>query len=963
MQPRQEQVILPLALAHLQQARLVLLSLRHLQLLPLHLLHGTPITDVSFLSTACVSSNILIISSEERMPGEFPSDGGENPYRATNLDPRVDGGKPRPPTTQASSGIPSHTRDSTLGSSTSGVASGLGTSHNERSVPSAAHEHSGPAPSTLTSTADPAARAAQYATSANTRVPDTTSTTTTQSQHTGEQQGFMGRALDAVGLGNAANATAGYLGYGAVAHGTSESTEPRDTSAIATHPGMVAQESGPPRHYRRESIPTTAYPSTDAARPIAAPVGGTLDARRSIDRGVGGSNTGISNERGIGGTPATTQGVTTGSGFGLGSQNSGVPRQEYSESSRVRDNISTSGTHDSHTGRNVAAGGAAAAATGAGIHGLQHQGRSDDLRSSAAEDARRDDTLSGGHSYTIGSGGPAPMDAISSRDPNSRSAGLQGTGLGSSTSASRPMDAVAAAPGRYDGQDYSSNSRTGPSAIGGSGEQSLRRDDHSHSGRDAALGASAAAAAIYATGDRGHHGTIHDAITVGTPTTTDASTRGTSTGQSTIDSRHYDVHGAHDSSSYGTSTGYGTAGTTGITGTHGTHGTTGTTGLTSHGTSAGYGTTGLSTGGASTTGPSSYGTSTGYGTAPTHDTTTLGDRNLRQEGDHTGRNVGLGAAAGTAAGGAAYAAHDRHNEKEIEKQRSHAEKEERKHHKEVEKEEKRQQKEMDKEEKEHAAAAEKREHARLAAEEEDRKRRERETAAGVAPLTQTGMVSHDPHAHEKEKKPSIFKRIFKRRQNKDTGEEEEYSSDDEEDKARHYAAGGSSVPVHHSDDKGRNVLGHGRDKEAYREQPAWRGPVTDVAAENSMNTPGRPHPAAEERLGYQPGSTSAGYSPSGREGGAAAISGATAGGVSSGYGASDQRTGHLGSGTTGLTSGNDSRPHDTYTGLPYDPSKDPSTAARLSEHEQGGLTGRSGTTGSGHILGSEPLGEITDHRR
>lgn len=893
IRPRQEQEILEL-LALLPLAQLVRLELRHPLLLLPRLLLGPHITDVSFPPTPCLSLSILTISLEDKMPGEFPSD--DNPYKATNIDPRVDGGKPRSPTTttQASSSIPYHTRDSALGTSTSTGAGSLGTSH----------DNTGPAPSTLTSTADPAARAAQYAASSNTKVPDSTPLETTQSQYSGEQQGMMGRALGAMGLGGAASTAAGYLGYGAKG---SDTTEPRDSSAIATQPGVAAQESGPPKHYRRESIPTTAYPSTDAARPIAPPVGGTLDPRRSVDQGFSGSNTDsrISNDRGIGGTPATTQGVA-GSGFGLGSATSGVPRQEYSESSRVRDNIGTGGTHDSHLGRDVAAGGAAAAVTGAGIHGLQHHGRDDNLRSSAAEDARRDDTFSGGHSYTIGGhqthqsapihAGSAPVDAISSRDPNYRDPSSQGTGFGSTTSPSAPMSAVAAAPSRYEGQDY-------------------RRGDDSHTGRDAALGTSAAAAAIYASSsDRDRHGTIHDAITIGTPTTTTAGGRGS------IDSRHYETE--------------------------------------------------------STTGQSSYGTSTGYGTTAS----TAGDRNLRQEGDHTGRNIGLGAAAGTAAaGGAAYAEHDRHHERDLEKQREHdakeaakrekaqekelekershaekeerkrekeAEKEERKHEKEVEKEEKRQQKEMDKEEKERAAVAEKREHARLADAEEDRRRREREAAAGVAAVGTTGAVEHE--SYEKEKKPSIFKRIFKRRKNKDTGEEEEYSSDDEEDKRRYAAAAGgdgekrytaAGVPIHLSGDKNRNVLGHDP------RRGSGAGVVTGTSAAGTSSGFGTSDQYRDNTTGVPYDSTrdhTYGTGPSGTN-----TTGLTSG------------TTGLTSGTTGLRSGTEDRPHDSITGLPYDPSKDPTAAARLSEHEGSGLTG----TGEHGILGSEPLGYVGDTRR
>lgn len=760
------------------------------------------------------------------MPGEYP-EGNENPYRASNLDPRVDGGKMGSAINQPSSSLPSRTRDSD-------------------------HATTGPAPSTLTTTADPAARSAEYAASADTKMPSTTAQIPVQSQSTpvataesGEQQTMIGRTLGAIGLGGAASAAAGYLGYGTKADSTEE---PRDTSAVASQPGLVSQETGPPRHYRRESIPTTAYPGgPNSPRAVAPPVGGT---RESIDRGLGGSDSRISNDRGIGGTSATTEGVA-GSGFGLGSAASGVPKEEYSQASNTRENIAgqsqqsdqrshqrseaqdgekkSSGSDDktglpgtatadaidagafplkqtnaeakllgsvdkdpatvggpsgnegssstrgqdssSHAGRDIAAGGAAAAATGAGAHALQHHEKSEDLRSSASQDAGRDQTLSGGQSYTI-SHQTAPVDAISSRDPNTRDTASGATGLGSSSSANAPMEAVASAPRRYDGQDYN------------------QRD--SHAGRDTALGAGAAAAGVgglsHASQDRSsNNAPYYDAITVGSG-----------------------------------------SGSTGATRATGATGATGTTGQI----------------------PNEEGFRSPGSTV--HDVTTTG----QSRDSHTGRDVGLGAAAG----GAAYAAHEHSNDRDLEKQREHdakeAEKREKHHQKELEKQEKHHHKEMEKEEKKHEKtereAAEKREKARLADEEEIRKRHEREAAAGVGAAGAAGEAHH----HEKEKKPSIFKRIFKSRKNKDTGEDEDYSTDDEEDKARHATAGSNTGRGHHSGTGGEprdSITGlaydPSKDPEAAARLSAHEG-TGHIPAYGSENATEGSHIMGSEPLGY-----------------------------------------------------------------------------------------------------------------
>jgi hypothetical protein len=151
---------------------------------------------------------------------------------------------------------------------------------------------------------------------------------------------------------------------------------------------------------------------------------------------------------------------------------------------------------------------------------------------------------------------------------------------------------------------------------------------------------------------------------------------------------------------------------------------------------------------------------------------------------------------------------EKKHEKEIEKEEHNREKvvaaEEAKRHKELEKEEHKRDKVITAEEAKHHQELERQERERHEAEEAERRRYEKETAAavgtgaaGTAAYTTQGQVRgqhptvvEDPSGHTKlhkdppQKKPGFFKRIFKRRQNKDTGVDEEYSTD-EEDTTQH----------------------------------------------------------------------------------------------------------------------------------------------------------------------------------
>lgn len=939
------------------------------------------------------------------MPGEFPSAGYENPYRASSLDPRVDGGKARPPGEATSSSSQGHNQRDLAGNTgpagfERGVAgTGASQAFGRDGSSGTHHGASESAPSTLTGTEDPTSRSLEYGQSTSTRgldsatmptigddtstqphttgatstephhsaftgtephstgtagtesrhdedqgmmskalgavglggtgatstephhtghtgtEPHSTGTTGTEPHHDDQDQGMMSKVLGAVGLGGAGAAASSALGYG---DKTQEQDEPRDTSAIASQPGQVSQETGPPTHYRRESIPTTAYPAgLNSPRAVAPPVGGAgspathtdhrdnhHDRDTGLGAGLGGGAIAASQLNDSQGHrddmtrgPSSSTYPTSGPGMGMGIGGSGEPRSQHSDSDGLRESIAgpqTSSTtqpqtrstihdlitsdtpqSDSHTGRDVGLA-ATAVAAGAGAYGL-HEHNKDSATSSTMQ--------------------PSTMTGSSALPDEYR-------GLGSS-STTQPSTAVGSSVLPDRSRDFDTSSHAQPSVATGSNVLPDRSRD------------------------------------LGTPSTMHPST---ATGSAVMPDRSRDVP--------------------------------------SHAVAAAPGRYHVEDAPAYPVSSAS---------APTY------EHERPREEDHTARNAALGAGAGAAAGGAAYAAYDhsrdeeaarraaaereqqrvaserekdlakqreaqekaaakerKEHEKEVERQHKHEMKEhEREEHarqKELERQHKHELKEREKEEharqreqeklREHeqrqhekdekeraaaAAAAEKRERARLASEEEDRMRREREAQAGIAAgsfgtagaVAGTGMFghekdrrasavgptgeaagvgqrgsydniyerdrmsaahehpyspreskhSHEKHSHdEKEKKPGFFKRIFKRRKNKDTGEDEDYSTDEEDH--GHYgtagaagvgagtgaATGHSHVPTHHSDTKGRNVLGS---------SPAHAGRTSTEHYDPTTGLPYDPakDPEAARRLSREsPTSAGAGHS-------------------------------------------------------------------------------------------------------
>ena len=913
------------------------------------------------------------------MPGEFPTAGYENPYKASSLDPRVDGGKPRPAgeaSNLSSQGRTKHDLTGTSGATGVGAGAAVAGASQAFSGSSASprHDTAETAPSTLNTTEDPASRSAEYGQSTTTKgfdaattspttgttssQPGAASTTSTHPQTGNENQGMMSKVLGAVGLGGAGAAAASALGYGGK---TETQDELRDTSAIAGQPGQTSNQTGPPKHYRRESIPTTAYPAGPGSPPaVAPPVGGahvpasqahsqdTHSGRdAALGAGLGGGALAASRHdeqqglrQNIPDVPSST--AHPDSALGQGASSSGAPLSGDSTThpqtrSTVHDLITTgSPQHDNHADRDAGlATTAVAAGVGAGAYGM-HEHNKDRGTSSDAKTS----TATGSTGFPGGS----------------RDTTLPPSATGPSVLPDRtrdtPMDAVAAAPGRYDTQD--AYTQPPPTTAGPIHERERAREDD-HTGRNAALGTGAGAAAGGAAYAAYDHSKEEEAARRAA-----AEHEKDLAKQREAHEKELEKQRKHEEKE-----------------------------------------------------------------RERHEKEH--QKELEKQHKHEQKE---------------HEKQEKHHQKELEKQHAKEEKERAAAAAAAEKHEKARigSEEEDRLRREREAqngiaagsvgtagavagtgifghendgtaghptvqtiaqgSAEQRERARIASEEEDRMRREREAQAGIAPgsfgtagaVAGTGMFghekdrtasaagptgtttgagqrssydnsrhSHEKHPHgekEKEKKPSFFRRIFKRRKNKDTGLDEDYSTDEEDSSHGHHgtaaagvgagaAAAGSSVPTHHSDTKGRTVLG------------SSPGNVGRTSNDRDLTT-GLPYdsakdPQAASRLGHEPGTGT----------------GPTAG-TGTGTGHNTYTIGRgtdaapLGAGSASGVSGHNATHQDDLTsygttGLPHDTSRGTTGATGLDS-----TTGTHGTSGTGYGLpgsASEPFGVIGDHHR
>jgi hypothetical protein len=173
-------------------------------------------------------------------------------------------------------------------------------------------------------------------TTSQSSVPQTS--TTSDTTGASNSQSMMGKALGAIGLGGAAT--------------KADSQTPSTTTGTESY-ATPAQSDGIPSHHRKESIPTTAYPS------------GTLDSPRAVAPPVGaptsGNSTAIADESGLGGNTgraAIEQTSTYGSHYlGSGEPTSSIVDPNSSDPTTYRK------PETSHLGRDVGVGAGVGAAS------------------------------------------------------------------------------------------------------------------------------------------------------------------------------------------------------------------------------------------------------------------------------------------------------------------------------------------------------------------------------------------------------------------------------------------------------------------------------------------------------------------------------------------------------------------------------------------------------------------------
>jgi hypothetical protein len=376
--------------------------------------------------------------SSGHMPGEYPTEDSSNPYAASSLDPRVDSTGHAP--------TESHTgRDTALG--VGAGAAGLGayeaSKHDEPQSSSTA------APSTLTSTTDPTERPPAYGSATESRSLDSTTPATATTDDSTQKKTMVGTVLGALGLGGGAAAAK----HEADKESTVNST-PSTTTGIGSY-SSPSQSGPPPSHHRKESIPTTAYPSgnLESVKPIAGPTGQAptqgspenYGRNAAIGAGIGplgaheyeknkGLTAGTSSEDPMyhdtvtSDTSRNAQSTTAPSGPGAGLAASATTTGPVAPGAK---SSATTGDETHHHGRDAVVAGVALGAAGFGAHEYEKSGTSGVTPTSQQY---------GNQPITPGTS----KDFSSRVDPRTDAAGIanQGTGVGAvpTTASQQPED-------------------------------------------------------------------------------------------------------------------------------------------------------------------------------------------------------------------------------------------------------------------------------------------------------------------------------------------------------------------------------------------------------------------------------------------------------------------------------------------------------------------------------------------
>lgn len=469
--------------------------------------------------------------SSEHMPGGYPEE-SSNPYASSSLDPRVDSAGHAPV-------MQSHTgRDAALGAGAG--AAGIGAYEATKTHEPASS--TSVTPSTLMSNTNPTERSPAYgsanesraldsAAPATTATPATTSTpaVTTAGEPT-EKKGMVGTVLGALGLGG-----------GAAAAKHEHDKDSAVDSAPSTTTGLgsyrtPSQSGPPPSHHRKESIPTTAYPSgsLDSVRPSAGPTGQTPTSDRSLGRdaaigagGLGAAGLGA-HEYEKSRQPITGAGDSTVTS-GIAGTSSAVPN-----TSTVHDLVTGSApqtsqaTADSsqHVGSDAVAGGAAVGAAGLGAHEFEKSKApgvssgvtptSQQYGNQTIETAQTSQPATGdshhfGRDAAIGGGavGAAGLGAHEYEKNKESAAATSGATTSSQQYGSQPIASQDDAKNFSDQvdprTDAAGNPRSGTGVAAVPAGSSSQPEDQHHYGRDAAMVGGGAAASGIAANEFSEH--------------------------------------------------------------------------------------------------------------------------------------------------------------------------------------------------------------------------------------------------------------------------------------------------------------------------------------------------------------------------------------------------------------------------------------------------------------------------
>lgn len=446
--------------------------------------------------------------SSEHMPGEYPTEESSNPYVASHIDPRVDSAG-HAPTQQSHIG-----RDAALGAGAG--AAGVGAYEATKT-----HEPTSStttAPTALTSTTDSTERSPAYGSASESRgldsttpatgssyTPASTSTpATATADDSTQRKGVVGTVLGALGLGGGAAAAKHEHDKDSAVDST-----PSTTTGIGSY-RTPSQSGPPPSHHRKESIPTTAYPSgtLDSVRPISGPTGkaptqGASDSHLGRDAAIGAGAVGAA---GLGAheyeksrEPTGGAGQTT-FASGMAGTSAAAPN-----TSTVHDVVTGDTPQTSQSTARTSGPGTGLAATAGTTGAVVPDAASSNTRTAAGDDTHhygRDAAIGGG---ALGAAGLGAREYEKSREPAAATSGVTSTSqhYGNQPITSQATEDFSKKVDPRTDAAGNANRGTGVGAVPTT--TSDQPEEQHHYGRDAALVGGGAAAAGYGAHEYSEH--------------------------------------------------------------------------------------------------------------------------------------------------------------------------------------------------------------------------------------------------------------------------------------------------------------------------------------------------------------------------------------------------------------------------------------------------------------------------